>query len=104
MQMIQENLSSKWDEITAVKKEREALFTNFDENKDRISELYYEIEIKKLQYMFLKREQLSVLKIISKVPDDVAKIEYVNETCIGIIQKNLVDEGYEERLKSEGLI
>ncbi|APB77364.1 hypothetical protein BJH92_15460 [Paenibacillus polymyxa] len=95
---IKEKMESKWEEIVATKNEREALFENFEDNKDRISELHFEVEIKQLQYMFLKREQLAELD-----PDNVTGAEKINETCIELSQKKLIENGYEERLKREGL-
>ena len=100
---IKLKMESKWEEITATKNEREALFDNFEANKDRIAELHFEVEIKQLQYMFLKREQLAELKKTAIVPDSVTGIEKVNETCIGLTQKHLIEYGYGERLKQPNL-
>ncbi|WP_103110973.1 hypothetical protein [Brevibacillus reuszeri] len=101
---IKQRMESKWEEITATKNEREALFDNFDANKDKISELHFEVEIKQLQYMFLKREQLEKLKRTASDLESVTSIEKVNETCIELTQKQLIENGYEKRLKQEGLI
>lgn len=99
---IKERMNSKMTEIADLKNEREALFSDFETNKERISELYYEIEIKKLQYMFLKREQLTELKKDEKsavVAESVSNVESINETCIKLLQKQLIESGFEERIK-----
>lgn len=101
---IKQKMESKWEEITATKNEREALFDNFEANKNRISELHFEVEIKQLQYMFLKREQLAGVKRTALDPDSVTRIEKVNETCIELVQKQLIENGYEEKLQKEGLL
>jgi predicted nuclease with TOPRIM domain len=101
---IKQHMELKWKEITDTKNEREALFSNFEANKDRISELYFEIEIKQLQYMLLKRKQLSDLKIKAIDTNSIEGIEKVNETCIHLTRENLVLNGYMERLLQEGLV
>ncbi|QMV43726.1 hypothetical protein [Cohnella cholangitidis] len=104
---IKEKMELKWEEMTAVKNERESLFDNFEANKERIAELHFEVEIKQLEYMFLKREQLAELKKTEKVAivaESVASVESINDTCIGLVQKRLIEYGYEERLKQEGLL
>lgn len=101
---INERMEMKWGEITATKNEREALFENFEDNKDKISKLYFEVEIKKLQYMLLKRDQLAGLKTKVYDSDSVTRIEKLNETCVELLQKNLIEKGYEERLKQEGIV
>ncbi|GAA0840511.1 hypothetical protein GCM10008915_36180 [Bifidobacterium pullorum subsp. gallinarum] len=101
---IEEKMESKWKEITSTKDERETLFENFEDNKDRIAELHFEVEIKQLQYMLLKRQQLAELKKATLDPDSVVRIEEINETCVELARKRLVEFGYSERLKQEGLI
>jgi len=104
---INEKMELKWKEMTALENERELLFDEFEANKERIGELYFEVEIKKLQYMFLKREQLVEQRENSSVAiivDSVSNVESINETCIGLVQKQLIESGYEERLKREQLI
>lgn len=101
---INEKMELKWEEITTTTNEREALFMNFEVNKDRISGLYFEREIKKLQYMFLKREQLTEMKINSYDQDSISRIEKMNETCISLLTKRLIEDGYEDRLKQYGLV
>lgn len=104
---IKEKMELKWEEMTAIKNERESLFDNFEANKERISELHFEVEIKQLEYMFLKREQLAELKENEKVSivlKSVADVENINDTCIELVQKRLIEYGYEERLKHEGLL
>ncbi|AJS59190.1 hypothetical protein [Paenibacillus sp. IHBB 10380] len=99
-----QRMESKWEEITVTKNERELLFDNFEANKECIAELHYEVEIKQLQYLFLKREQLAGLKEVLNTPDLMADIEKINETCISIAQKHLVEAGLKERLVLESLI
>ncbi|MGG3278997.1 hypothetical protein [Paenibacillus solani] len=101
---IKQKMESKWEEITATKNERESLFDNFEVNKDKIAELHFEVEIKQLQYMHLKREQLAELKKNAFDPDSVTRVEQINDRCIGLTQKHLIEYGYEERLRQEGLI
>lgn len=95
---IREKMDAKWDEIIAAKNEREELFSDFDNNKDRIIELYYEIEIKQLEYVLLKREQLKQLKLTTLNPENVERIERINETCIKELQERLIKHGYIEGL------
>lgn len=102
---IVEQMEAKWDEMGAVKKERGILFEDFEANKEKIAELYYEGEILKLQYMFLKRQQLaeadSTFPVVAESIDSVSSI---NENCISVLQKHLIKDGFEERLRREGLI
>lgn len=96
-------LDMKHEEIAMLKNERESLFDKFEENKNRITELYFEIEIKKLHIMNTKREQFVELK---KTASDIAfiiSVERINETCIAIVKKKLIENGYEERLKTEAV-
>lgn len=106
---ITETLKAKMAVIEALRAEREALFANFEGSKDRIGELYYEIELKELDYLYLKREQLNALKEKystpheewgSKFNDDLlahaTKVEKINETCIGLATKRLKEAGFLE--------
>lgn len=101
---IEKELKQISNEVRRVKNERDALFLNFEANKDRISELHFEIEIKQLQYLFLKRKQLSDLKLSAIDVNSIVGIEKVNDTCIQLAQEKLVDNGYLERLVQEGLV
>ncbi|KJD43009.1 hypothetical protein QD47_24915 [Paenibacillus terrae] len=102
--MLSKKMEFKWEEITVTKNKREALFDKFEANKDRISELYFELEIKQLQYMYLKREQLTEMKKTTTIPDSIMRIDKMNETCIHLSQKKLIEYGYKELLEQEGLI
>lgn len=101
---IREKMDIKWEEITSTKNDRENLFSDFDKNKERIIELHYEVEIKQLQYLLLKREQLEQLRKTSLSPENVDRIKEINETCINELQERLIKHGFKERLKTEKLI
>lgn len=102
---INEQMEAKWDEMDAVKKERELLFENFEANKAKIAELYYEGEFLKLQYMFLKRQQLEKFdRTSSVVSESIDSVKFINETCINLLQKRLIEDGYEDRLRQEDLV
>ncbi|TFB14114.1 hypothetical protein E3U55_14455 [Filobacillus milosensis] len=101
---IQEKMDLKWNEITATKKEREELFSDFENNKGKISELYYETEIKQLEYMFLKREQLEQLRKTTYHNENVDRVERILETCITQVRERLIKKGLKERLQAEKLI
>lgn len=97
----------KWEEMKAIKNERESLFSDFEANKERIADLHFEAEIKKLQYMLLKREQLAAVQKTEKVAivrESAASVESINETCIKLVQEQLIKYGYEKRLKVEELL
>lgn len=101
---INEQMEAKWQEMTDVKNEREALFDNFEANKDKIAELHFEVEIKKLQYMLLKREQLNEISRTDNMPGVTDNVKSINESCIAILQKRLIEDGFRERLQQESLI
>jgi hypothetical protein len=102
---IKEQMAAKWDEMDAVEKKRELLFENFEANKDKIAELHYEGEILKLQYMFLKRQQLDQSDRTSRVvAESIDNVKSINETCISLLQKRLIEDGFRERLQRENLI
>lgn len=102
---IKEQMEVKWHEMDAVKKERELMFENFEANKDKIAELHYEGEILKLHYMFLKRQQLEEFDRTSHVvSESIDSVKFINETCIDLLQKRLIEDGFEERLQREKLI
>lgn len=102
---IKEKMEAKWNEMDSVKKERELLFENFEANKDKIAELYYEGEILKLQYMFLKRQQLDKAnRTFPVVAKSIDSVNSINETCISVLQKRLIEDGFRERLQREELI
>jgi predicted nuclease with TOPRIM domain len=101
---VREKMDLKWDEITATKNERENLFSDFDKNKERIIELHYEVEIKQLEYLLLKREQLEDLRKTSVDPENVERVNKINETCIKQLQDRLSSYGFIERLQAEKLI
>lgn len=102
---IKEQMQAKWDEMDFMKNERELLFENFEANKDKIAELHFEGEILKLQYMFLKRQQLEEFERTSFiVSDSIDSVNSINETCISLLQKRLIEDGFEERLQREKLI
>jgi hypothetical protein len=94
----------KWNEITTTKGERENLFSDFENNKERIVELHHEIEIKQLQYLFLKREQLRQSKETSLDNENVERVKRINESCIEVLRKRLINHGFKERLQAEKLI
>lgn len=102
---IVEQMEAKWDEMDSVKKEREILFEDFEANKEKIAEMYYEGEILKLQYMILKRQQLAEAdRTFPVVAESIDSVSSINETCISILQKTLIEDGFEDRLLREGLI
>lgn len=102
---IENEMKIVWAEMEKLKNEREELFTDLEANKSRIANLHYEIEIKKLQYMIVKRGQLVAVNDASeRVAQSAADVAEINETCIGILQKTLAEHGFSERLKQEGLI
>ncbi|WP_168121916.1 hypothetical protein [Paenibacillus sp. HB172176] len=90
-----------------IKKQRSALFANEQRNQEQIKALYYEIEMMKLQYMLLKRQQLKELKegtSFQKVIESVEGTEKINEDCIRILRNNLLDNGYRDRLEALALL
>lgn len=104
---LQKRMETKMAEISAAEVDRETLFEEFEKNRARIAESHYEVEKLKLDYLLLKREQLSSArinedrKIILQSLDDVEKI---NETCISILQKKLTDADWIPREDKEELI
>jgi hypothetical protein len=100
--MIKEKLGMKWNEAQSIKNEREALFSDFDKNKSRIVDLYYEIEIKKLEYLLLKREQIEESKKTTNYLEAVERVERINENCIKLFRKKLTENGYGERIRISG--
>ncbi|OXM83997.1 hypothetical protein [Paenibacillus rigui] len=102
---INKQIEAKLQKISDVEKERESLFENFEANKNKIGELHYEIEILKLQYMFLKRQQLDAAdRTYHIVAENIDSVKSINETCIGLLQKRLIEDGFGERLQQEKLI
>lgn len=97
-------MEAKWREIEAVKAEREGLFQNEEENRDRIGALYFEKKILELQYMHLKRDQLKELQFSLLRPEYVEPAERLNEIGIGVLRRTLVQEGFKDRLLQEGLL
>ncbi|WP_218032409.1 hypothetical protein [Paenibacillus humicus] len=104
---IKDRMEAKWSEIEAVKAEREGLFQNEEENRDQIAALYFEKKILELQYLHLKRQQLMEVKLVENRPvlvESAEGVNEINETCIGLLQKSLVREGFKDRLVQEGLL
>lgn len=107
MAEIKDRMEAKWREIEAVKAEREGLFQIEEVNRDRIAALYFEKKILELQYMYLKREQLNQMRAVetrASLIDSLNSVTDINETCIRLIQKSLVEDGFKDRLLQEGLL
>lgn len=101
---IKEKMDLMWNEITATKNKREDMFSDFENNKEKIIELHYETEIKELQYLFLKREQLKQLKETSPDTEDVERIEAITDIAVQSLQESLIKHGFNKRLEAEKLI
>ena len=101
---IDVQMQQKWEEVEATKLKRSKLFSDEMKNRDQIAALYFEVEILKLQYMFLKREQLAQLRLSAADPKFVQSVEQVNETCIDLALKELVENGYQARLEELKLL
>lgn len=96
---IKVRMEAKWSEIEAVKAERNGLFQDEEGNRDKIAALYFEKKILELQYMHLKREQLAKLKATSLRPQSIEPVEQINETCIAMLQKSLIADGFGNRVR-----
>ncbi len=101
---MRENLERKMEEIEKMENEREALFENEVENKELIVSSYYEIQLKKYDYLHAKRRQLAYE--MEKAESESLKkhlelINRVNENVIFVLSKSLVDNGFEDRIKVE---
>lgn len=67
--------------------------------------MHYEGEILKLQYLFLKRQQLDEFDHTSPVvSESIDSVKSINETCISLLQKRLIEDGFRERLQRDKLI
>lgn len=94
---INEQMKAKMVEIEAAEAKRESLFEEFEVNKDRIADMYYEAEKLKLEYLLLKREQLQASKMNETrtiILSSIADVENINENCIRILQQKLIQAGY----------
>lgn len=96
---IKKEMEIKWSEIITTKNKRESLFSDFDKNKVEIVELHFEIEIMNLQYLLLKREQLTELKRSTSSNLNLEKIEQIVEVTISKLQERLIKNGLQERIK-----
>ncbi|GIO39286.1 hypothetical protein J41TS12_41470 [Paenibacillus antibioticophila] len=104
---LQKRMEAKMTEITEAEAERESLFEDFENNKARIAESYYEVEKLRLEYLILKREQLNASRIYENrkvVLESLDNVEQINETCILILQKKLTDAGWIPPDDKEGMI
>ncbi|MEK3759677.1 hypothetical protein MKZ07_14615 [Paenibacillus sp. FSL P4-0338] len=107
---IQDRLTEKSNEIEAIKAKRGELFINFATNEDLIISLYYEIEFKKLELLYIKREQITELKDSTKVYDIelyqhlLKRLGAITDRCISSILKRLFEGGYGQELRRRGLV
>ncbi|MEK4876925.1 MULTISPECIES: hypothetical protein [Paenibacillus] len=98
-------------EIEQLKKERNDLFTSVNASDADLKTLYLNIELKKLERMYVKRQQLIELKSSTEPVDSklqylqqLGKLESVNERCIQLLVKRLSEEGYRTLLKQRGFL
>lgn len=107
---IQHRLIEKSEEIESIKQRRRELFIDFATNENLIVSLYYEIEFKKLELMYIKREQITELRNSTDVYDrttylqQLSRLQNINEKCITLLLKRLFEEGYGLELKQRGLV
>lgn len=107
---IQDRLTEKSDEIEAIKAKRGELFIDIVANENLIISLYYEIEFKKLELLYIKREHITALKDSTDVYDmklyqqQLKRLEAITDRCISSILKRLFEEGYGQELRRRGLV
>lgn len=104
---LQKRMEAKMAEMEAAEVARESLFEDFENNKRRIAESYYEVEQLRLEYLMLKREQLNASRIDEDrkiILETLNDVEQINETCISILRKKLTHAGWIPFEAKEGLI
>lgn len=107
---IQHRLMEKSEEIEVIKEKRHELFIDFAFNENLIVSLHYEIEFKKLELLYIKREQITELKDSTDVYDmhdyqqQLKRLEAITDRCISSILKRLFEGGYGQELKRRGLV
>lgn len=106
---IQQRLEEKSEQIEAIKQRRRTLFADVPANEKEIISLHFEIELKKLELLHIKREQITELKSSTDVYDktmylhQLTRLQSINEKCITLLVKRLFEEGHGLELKKEGL-
>ncbi|ULO07171.1 hypothetical protein H1230_30275 [Paenibacillus sp. 19GGS1-52] len=107
---IAQRLVEKSQEIDVIKDQRRSLFSEVKANEEEIIQLHYEMEFKRLEYMYLKQEQIKELKKHKDVynpqvyQQQLKRLEAITNRCISSILKRLFEGGYGQELKKRGLV
>lgn len=107
---IQQRSLDKLAEIEDIKQKKRTLLNDVSANEQEIISLHVEIEFKKLELMYIKREQIAELRNSNDVYDKktfmnkLNRLQRINERCITLLVKRIFEEGYGRELKNRGLV